>query len=372
MLKDLATILPLQDLALIFPLLNLFGPNPQTIEDIVQNRGGVDGGGGDAVVCRNFFGGIKNAEMLDVWEGKNHYKLSISESKVDYKLQIDNAIAKLPSNVDRALLKYFASDALQNMEFISKNTKLAKIDDSYEVVVPKKCKIEQVAVFQGDRKLLVDSEIWKKFSQTSRAALILHEANYFYNRTMGAKDSRQSRYDVGLMLSNFSSWVDPGKSKTGPAQFTVCFSDPDANNRRSHIFEVIEVDDTWLKLEFMVLNYNNVLNSKYAIVAKEDFPYYPYRYNDDVTFDPEWGSSWYSFTEQLQTGAIEDELSFTVEWESWDDPSNTYNQIATISMDWKSGTHNDSSKFDKISCVDFLVANLTIENNEEEVSNDSF
>ncbi len=237
----------LTDLAMIFPLLNLFGPNPQTIEELVQARGGVDGGGGDAVVCRNLFGGIKSAEMLDVWEGKNHYKLSITESKIDYKIQVDDAIAKLPSEYDRKIMRLFSDQIVQQaLEFIKKGTKLVKIDDSYEVVMPKKCKIEQVAVFQADQRVLIDSEIWNKFSQTSKAALVLHESLYFYNRFMGAKDSRQSRFDVSLMLSSYSAWEDPKKTKSVPSDMTLCLTAVEnTSDIPKHVFEVVEIDDTW-------------------------------------------------------------------------------------------------------------------------------
>ncbi len=59
--------------------------------------GGVDGGGGKSVVCRDNSGAITSAEVLDLYEGRIQFGLSIQESPEPKKVQIQNALNRIPA-----------------------------------------------------------------------------------------------------------------------------------------------------------------------------------------------------------------------------------------------------------------------------------
>lgn len=186
--------------------------------------GGESGGGGKSVVCRNSDGTIRSAELLDLYEGRVVYQLSYQESPVDWKIQSatflensgvipkDSCIPWIPytgstgssctthTGEPNSIEDYYVN-TVNHLTFLPEGTTLKPIDDSYEVIAPKNCNIEQTVNYQNDNLILVDSEIWKALSETQKSALIVHESVYRYLRDYGEKDSRRARHFNAYIFS---------------------------------------------------------------------------------------------------------------------------------------------------------------------------
>ncbi|WP_374077014.1 hypothetical protein [Bdellovibrio bacteriovorus] len=176
-------------------------------ENVQTDVGGVDGGGGKGIVCRDAQGVIQSAELLDLYEGKSMYGLNIRKSDLPIQEQVNKALQVIPAT-SRSLFEVFADIVIRKMVLLPSGTKLLPVDDSFEIILPKGCEAEQVAHYYSDDRILVDRDIWDHMSETDKSALILHEAVYRVNRAMGAKDSRGSRHTVMHLFDPATQWTD--------------------------------------------------------------------------------------------------------------------------------------------------------------------
>ncbi len=175
--------------------------------------GGVDGGGGKSIVCRNAAGEITSAETLDLYEGRIMFGKNIAETAEPMVVQIETALNQIPAN-SRGLIEIYVNLVRTNMKITPPGTKLLPIDDSFEVIVPKDCSAEQAANYYSDKLILISGDIWTSLTETGKAALILHEAIYASNRLVGATNSRQSRHIVANIFDPSTRWVDIKRSFT--------------------------------------------------------------------------------------------------------------------------------------------------------------
>ncbi|QDK45905.1 hypothetical protein DOM22_12470 [Bdellovibrio sp. ZAP7] len=168
-------------------------------------QGGVDGGGGKSVVCRNSKGQITSAQTLDLFEAKNVYNLKLTSfagtsEEISAKVQ-----GKLKDSIGSGYdYNPFYVRVNRIMKFVPASAVIKPIDDAAEVVLPKNCQLEQLAHYVDDETLLVSQEIWNHLSNTEKAALISHEAVYRVDRAFGAKDSRRARRIVAHLFSDFA------------------------------------------------------------------------------------------------------------------------------------------------------------------------
>jgi hypothetical protein len=167
--------------------------------------GGMEGGGGKTVVCRNPDGTIHTAEILDLYEGRIEYGLSYKESKQDWISQAQAIMSAAgifmgqsapPSEINDWFL-----NAVSHLKFIPKGTVLTPIDDSFEVIAPVGCNIEQTVNYRNDQLILVSEEIWDALSETQKAALLIHESIYRYLRSWGETNSIRSRHFNAYIVS---------------------------------------------------------------------------------------------------------------------------------------------------------------------------
>jgi len=163
--------------------------------------GGVDGGGGKGVVCRNDQNQITKAEVLDIYEGRVQYGHTVQSSSDSIMSQAEEAIRY----ISKGRSKIFQDSVLQMANFINlrkrilpDGTGLEDINDSHHVIVPKGCKVEQLANFTKQNQILIDGEIWKSLDNTNKAALLVHEALYKWFRNYGATNSIRARKFVSL------------------------------------------------------------------------------------------------------------------------------------------------------------------------------
>ena len=233
---------------------------------VLAGGGGMDGGGGRGVICRDSKKKIVSAEILDFYEGRFQYGLQIPISNEAMDSQIEKAELKYKQGT-RVDLNYLSRSVYKHFKFLPKSTKLAFIDDSHELILPKKCQIEQVANFVNPNLILIDSEIWSKFDNTNKAALVLHETLYWRERINGAKDSRRSRLiNANLFAENiFFEDVYEGIPKEALTCFAYSKKLSEPNNQIT-IFYAFRTEDTW-SLQFKVIANQDVVSKKTTILS---------------------------------------------------------------------------------------------------------
>lgn len=309
--------------------------------------GGVDGGGGNAVVCRNQDGTIESAELLDLFEGSAMYGLNIQRSANPFNTQVEKALEVIPPN-SRQLIAAYANIVQRKMTILPPNTKLDKIDDSYEVVLPSQCQVEQLARFYSEERILINGDLWSFLSETDRAALILHEATYAANRIVGASDSRRSRHIVAHLFDPSTSWTDV---KTDvPSKALTCI----AMNDRVLFSAFQNGSKDWI-LNFEILGHAQVVSKKFAIIpsaTKLDF-------NEAATFPVSNGSDKVGQSTKLATSLIssfEGEDILVLE-RTWENPRSSEGQIISgyqtprYYLTWTSGSFpNDKSSKMVLNC----------------------
>jgi hypothetical protein len=207
--------------------------------------GGVDGGGGKSVVCRDSQGKIISAELLDLYEGRVQYSLAPKVSSDSIERQIDDVVERLSAGRDynfrTTLMKHtrFVSEA---KVILPEGTGLLPVDDAYNVIVPKNCQIEQLANFTNQNQILVNGEIYNSLNDTNKAALIVHEALYKIFRIYGSTNSIRARKSVALGFSTIDLNGNPNCEREGncervvenviadlPSKYLDCHTLPNSN-----------------------------------------------------------------------------------------------------------------------------------------------
>ncbi len=194
---------------------------------------GVEGGGGRSIVCRDPNGKITSAEVLDLFEGRVQYQLEYKSKPIDFKAQIKDLFMSSTLEAQERLwafqLRNRIGIILDNMKFIPEGNRLLPVNDSHEIIVPKKCGAEQSVNYFNDRTILFDLEIWNALNETNKAALIMHEAIYKELResALPEKNSKRARhYNAFLFAGNRSSEVYPKATET---QILACSGVEDEN-----------------------------------------------------------------------------------------------------------------------------------------------
>lgn len=166
--------------------------------------GGMEGGGGKSVVCRDPQGKITKAEILDLFEGRTQYQLKYVESQLPWKDQVidlfqKSGISAKPS-INYEIFDWY-QNAIKYLNILPINVTLKDTNDSFEVVAPKGCNIEQTAIYQNDNQILINGEIWNALSETQKATLLIHESSYRFLRVYGETNSIRARHFTAYILS---------------------------------------------------------------------------------------------------------------------------------------------------------------------------
>lgn len=169
-------------------------------------NGGVDGGGGQVIVCYDKEV-IKSVELLDIYEGKLLENLEFKNEDLKYREYLEKLINKTQFQKTQALLSKSLSIE-KSFKFLPPKGRLRLITDADVIFIPEDnpegCKIEQIANFQGFNRVFIVGDFWKLLSPMNKAALILHEYLWYIEREMGNKKSSRVRRTVArLFSSNF-------------------------------------------------------------------------------------------------------------------------------------------------------------------------
>lgn len=159
-------------------------------------------GGGNAVVCYHESGTIRSAELLDLYEGRAKYGLAPSASGANAEEQMVHALEVVSRGLERdGILVYQGKAILRSMKVLPSGQGLKPVDDSNHIVLPKSCRIAQVARYEPNDELFIDGDIWQHFDETNRAALLTHETVYWYLRMLGEQNSDRTRKIVSHVFA---------------------------------------------------------------------------------------------------------------------------------------------------------------------------
>lgn len=177
-------------------------------------------GGGFAVVCRDSNSNtILSAELLDIYEARTVHGFEIMKESGDevrdYIRSVKNGYRLQgyhPPISDEEIahnLKKFYDIA----EFLPMDEKLPNLDDLGSTVkAPEGCAIEPVAIFYDSENVVtIDKQIMDAMNSLSRAALITHEIQYHYFRSLDVDPDTNSLEARLTTATSFALNLNPAK-----------------------------------------------------------------------------------------------------------------------------------------------------------------
>jgi hypothetical protein len=178
------------------------------------------GNGGNLVVCENKSQKIQSATLLDFYEDeRSSLARVVSNIKNEFKNKTPEQIAEIqlsklkvasPKLTDQYLkrLKEFLTEIEYKDDIV-----LTPIPDSFHLFKPKNkfCKIEQLAIRKnvisvGEKRFLINNDLWKKMTSVQQAGLYTHEIIYEHFSKLGEENSIKARkVNRYLYSSNINS-----------------------------------------------------------------------------------------------------------------------------------------------------------------------
>ncbi|MBK9321618.1 MAG: hypothetical protein IPM97_01440 [Bdellovibrionaceae bacterium] len=298
----------------------------------ISFAGGMEGGGGGAIVCRNTQGQMISAEIFDLFEGRALYGYLPKLDASDYKAQA-RSIAKEISEAARN--SFFINETervLDEVRFLPPDASLNPINDIGSIIKPSNCEIFQAAFYLPNKRIYFDSTVWSLLNETNRAALIIHEVVYAFLRSSnGDKTSIRARQYVSYLYSGQKlqhKWSEAnGEAFEACATSLSKLNDPDTP--RTAFQTRLNPDGTW-KISFVSFHGSFVFG-KTEINSKPGVNY-SWPISNHQTPDGEPGG-----------GAVplKGKLTFDVD-EGWevdmlvlDLDSNEHTMLLKIAGDWK-------------------------------------
>ena len=169
------------------------------------------GNGGDGVVCRDDLQKITSIELLDFYEGRVLRKLTPKiDTKMTYQKNIETIFKYLSFYDTRVvdIIEPWYQKFLQEAQFV-RDVELVDVPDSSHLFIPKNCRIEQLAIqvepqFPGDRRYIINKDLWEAMDTVSQAGLIIHELLYrkVIEENKAVKNSIAVRYFTSLAAAD--------------------------------------------------------------------------------------------------------------------------------------------------------------------------
>jgi len=239
-----------------------------------MSDGNEGSGGGNAVVCQDSSGKILSAELLDLYEYEAPGRTIPPSNKpyldqaLDAAAAIDagNAMGGTPSNGISSLVKSIQA----SMKVLSPGIGLKPINDSGQFEIPKTCLVIQTARYQPNNQVFIDGDVWANFSETSKGALLVHEALYFMLRLAGEKTSMRARLAVGYAFAG-NHFEDTTSGVPKGAQ--SCWDHPDGAAMSQWGFYAYPNPAGGTTLQFLVMNGFVMLSKSTIQLPKDSWPY---------------------------------------------------------------------------------------------------
>lgn len=182
--------------------------------------GGMEGGGGNSVVCRNAQGRMISAELYDLFEGRSLYGYLPKLSTEDFRTQTRKMAEKLYKATGHEFFIDETERVLKEFRLLHPDAQLMPIDDNHSIIKPTNCDIFQTAVYRPNKRVYFDSNIWALLNESNRAALVSHEVIYAFMRSSDkAQNSVRARQYVAFLYSG-QEFTD--KWSPGEESYEVC------------------------------------------------------------------------------------------------------------------------------------------------------
>lgn len=200
------------------------------------------GGSGFAVVCRDAGGQIKNAELLDLYEGRTRYHLTYAPpsglAETDYINGIMNEcrLRSVPAvDCDESVKRDEFAQFFRQVHYTLPGERLPTIDDIGESVpVPPGCMLEPLGVWYDDsEQVYIDAEILVHLDSLNQAAFVKHERYYKYARIIDEQTSENTRALVAHIFA--AAGAEPVLSGV-PYDARICFTAPDGLAPQRHVW----------------------------------------------------------------------------------------------------------------------------------------
>ena len=254
----------------------------------VYGLGGVDGGGGNGIVCRDLNRNITEVRMLDLYEGEILYGLQFSDRFND----IESALKEVANKMNNPYLEYLFLDTYQNFKMLPAGVRLEPINDSGHIFIPNNCKIEQVANYYNSKSIYIVSDFFNKMSLTDQVGLIVHESLYATERAYKVENSRYARRVTAHAISDNFYFDDPNDgapTKKGLLCSTPTFESGNRignyvinpNLKKTTSFWAMPINDSYAnwRFQFLTINGHTVYSKTYIDVDidmnKFNFPLMP-------------------------------------------------------------------------------------------------
>ncbi|MCX6116431.1 MAG: hypothetical protein NT027_02730 [Proteobacteria bacterium] len=201
--------------------------------------GGMSTGGGSAVVCRNSENQITYAEMLDLFEGRERFKMTINQSSDSPDVQVAAALERLNSNQGiKWFLKNLTEDLKAKQSFLPRHIGLhlpSDIGTDHAAYILDGCRLETVGYYENDGTLRIATKVYESLTPTSKAAFLLHESIYKATRDLsGESDSTKARSFVAKF---FASGIDETEMTRNLSKLLSVSN----NSRSNHFFVPVKI-----------------------------------------------------------------------------------------------------------------------------------
>ncbi len=149
------------------------------------------GNGGDVILC----GGT--SELLDFYE----VSIPTGQKETDPYKVAETQISKMEKVAPTLARQYLKrlKELPQEIDFKSE-VQLEDIQDSKHLYLPdpKKCKIQQIAirktaVLKGEKRFIIQKDLWNNLSPLHQAGLLTHEVIYEHFSKLSEEDSLKAR-----------------------------------------------------------------------------------------------------------------------------------------------------------------------------------
>ena len=168
---------------------------------LFAGNGNEVGNGGDGLICGD------KIQIFDFYETKQLKKYHIDFPGGSDWNKIANTVVTRLKNKNENLYRQYSkvlAKINKRLKFIDE-ANFRDVKDSYEVAIPKDCRLEQLAIqkdnSKGEREIFISLRLWKKLSEEQKAGLIMHEIIYEHFINLGEKNSLKVREFNSLLFS---------------------------------------------------------------------------------------------------------------------------------------------------------------------------
>jgi hypothetical protein len=176
-------------------------------------------GGGPSIFCPNSTSPAGIAQLYDFFEGRLRRNLNVPvTNSLPKEQQIEHAFKKL-EGIDYAIAQDVRVELLniiKNISYLPDGILMTSVNDlggGEAPIVPVNCQLAYAAYFESSGQLSIARLLYDRFTETEKAALLMHEALYSVAREMSKQvDSRSTRIVNAFIFSTEKQPSDLVKS----------------------------------------------------------------------------------------------------------------------------------------------------------------